>query len=267
MQALGGAVIAVIALIWTPTAVAEQVTASQGSVSAAFSFTKGSSDEPYTGLTLTIARAGQVAFQGPGATKDCAEPYCYPSFGGEKSLRIADLTGDGEPEVLLGLFTGGAHCCSITRFFQWNGTTYSSFDHNFLHSGFRRADINGDRVVELVSDDSGFAYAFSSYAESLRPIQIWNIGAGRLSDVTGGFRDRIRKDGERAYKLYLQHRTRGAITAWAADRYRLGHRKSALRRLRRLAAAHKLPARGFPPKSQRSFVLALDRFLRKAGYG
>ena len=35
-------------------------------------------------------------------------------------LNVMDLNGDGEPEILLDLFTGGAHCCSYSRIYQFD---------------------------------------------------------------------------------------------------------------------------------------------------
>ena len=46
----------------------------------------------------------------------------------------------------------------------------------------------------------------------------------------------------------------------------LGHRASATRTLNRLARQGRLPGDGFPPKSQRTFVRNLLRFLAKRGY-
>ena len=39
-------------------------------------------------------------------------------------LKVADLDGDGEPEVLVDTFSGGAHCCLTTRVERWDGTGY-----------------------------------------------------------------------------------------------------------------------------------------------
>jgi hypothetical protein len=265
--AAAGAVLACLPAAAAAAPVQRTENATLGAVTAAFTYTQ-TDDTAFTLGTLSITRAGGAAFQGPAGITDC-DQYCWPGSAGDpdrSSVHIVDLAGDGEPDVLLDLFSGGAHCCSITRFFVWNGSGYAEFDHNFADPGYRRADLNHDHVVELVSADPRFAYEFASYAESFAPIQIWHLGAGDLVDVTGRFRDRIRKNADLAYGLYRKYHSRGPIAAWAADRYRLGQRKSTLKKLRRLAAAHKLPSRGSPPGSQKKFVTKLDAFLRGLGY-
>jgi hypothetical protein len=68
-----------------------------------------------------------------------------------------------------------------------------------------------------------------------------------------------------AYKRLRRNRDdtpRGLIAAWAADQYRLGKRKYAVRILHR--EAH----RGYlsRPDGSGRFILTLDRFLRRGGY-
>lgn len=251
---------------------AEEQTSSRGAVTATFSFE--SQDEPYgfTDLWLTITRAGQVLYQDAPRAGDCEEPFCFPGGGSERhSVRVRDLDGDGEPEVLLDLFTGGAHCCLWVRIFAFDGTRYGSLQHNFADPGYRLGDIDDDGVPELVSSDARFAYRYASFAASWFPLRIWKYDRGGLIDVTARYPQCVRADAKRAWHGYRKalrgHNTgepRGAISAWAADRYLLGARKSTLRRLQRLARHHWLP--GTFPTSQKRFVAKLDRDLRRLGY-
>ena len=66
-------------------------------------------------------------------------------------------------------------------------------------------------------------------------------------------------------KAARQNEPRGAIAAWAADQFLLGHRAYAERTLHRLARQKRLPGL-FPPKSQTAFVRNLLRFLDRHGY-
>src|SRR5437763_1421069 len=104
---------AAVSLALAPAAGATTETASSGSVSASFSYTK-KSDFRYDGLHLKITRAGRTALDAATPPSCTGEPVCGFSPGGAgntPSVHVIDLDGDGEPEVLLDLYSGGAHCC------------------------------------------------------------------------------------------------------------------------------------------------------------
>ncbi len=242
------------------------------SVTATFSFQP--QDEPYgfTDLRLTITRAGQALYQDAPSAGGCEEPDCFPGGGSERdSVRVRDLDGDGEPEVLLDIFTGGAHCCLWVRIFSFDGTGYRSIEHDFADPGYRLGDIDDDGTRELVSSDARFAYQYASFAGSWFPLRIWSYDGNGLRDVTSDYPQRIRADARKAWHGYRKAlhgantgEPRGAIAAWAADRFLLGARKRTLSTLRRLARHRLLP--GTFPSSQARFVARLDRDLRRLGY-
>ena len=100
------------------------------------------------------------------------------------------------------------------------------------------------------------------------PVRIYDLRAGGWQLVTKRFPDRIRKDAKANWhsfrKAGRQGEPRGAIAAWAADQFMLGHKASARRTLRRLARHGRL--HGTFPKSPRKFVHNLLVFLAKRGY-
>ena len=165
------------------------------------------------------------------------------------------------------LFSGGAHCCFFESVYSFTGVGYRALVHNFADPGYRLVDIDNDGVPELVSADARFAYRFTSFASSVFPIRIWSYFQGRINDVTEQHPDRIRSDAARAWRLYFKllrnrnYEPRGAAAAWAANEYRLGKRKTTLRRLARRG---ELP--GYPTRRQTRFVTELDGFLRRLGY-
>jgi hypothetical protein len=62
--------------------------------------------------------------------------------------------------------------------------------------GFDYQDLDGDGTIELVSKDQSFYYAFSAYAFSFPPSQIFSLKEGKLVD---GYRARIRNHGHSCF--------------------------------------------------------------------
>jgi hypothetical protein len=272
MHPRSAALAAVAALAaFVPGAAAKTETATSGQVTATLSYEHVADSFEWHDMLLTIARGGAQVLSADPSFGDCQGPYCSPGgFGERDSVLTQDLDGDGEPEVIVDLYTGGAHCCYVSRFYRWDGTTYVPADRNFGDPGYRIADLDGDGVMELITADWRFGYAFSAFAYSLMPIRIYDLRAGTWELVTKRFPAEIRNDAKAAWKTFnkqgRQDEPRGAIAAWAADQLMLGHKASARRTLRRLARQGRLPGGGFPPKSQRKFVHNLLRFLAKRGY-
>ena len=253
---------------------AGQVTAQRGDVTAQLSYSADQQSGGYTFGDLKVTRAGSVLYDAVPAPRACKPYSCGPTAGtpGFPPVRVRDLNGDGEPEVLLTAFTGGAHCCLIAEVLELKagGGGYQAFDRDFGNSGFSLGDLNGDGSPEFTSSDDAFAYRFTAYAFSGRPIQISRYtGAGKFADVTTEFPGRVRRDARAYWGGYLQLRSsrdgtaRGQIAPWAADQYRLGKRTNALAVLKREASRGYL---GSTPARGRHWVGVLDKFLRKQGY-
>ena len=254
-----------------PAALAKTETATSGVVTATLSYDHVPDAFEYTNMALTISRAGVQVVAADPTFDDCDSPYCAPAgLGNVSSVSVRDLDGDGEPEVILDLYTGGAHCCYLSRFYRWDGTTYLPADRNFGDPGYAIDDLDGDGVQELITSDYRFGYQFTAFAFSVMPIRIYDLRAGKWELVTTRFPDRIRADAKHAWKTFTKisrsEEPRGAIAAWTADQLMLGHRAYATRTLNRLARQRRLPSDGFAPKSQREFVRDLMRFLAKRGY-
>jgi hypothetical protein len=100
-------------------------------------------------------------------------------------------------------------------------------------------------------------------------VRIYDLRAGAWQLVTKRFPDQVRSDARANWRYFKkaarQNEPRGAIAAWVADQFMLGHRASAKRTLRRLAHSKRLPGL-FSPKSQTKFVRNLLSFLGRHGY-
>jgi hypothetical protein len=199
-------------------------TAAAGNVRAVLTYVK-LADFGYRDTALTVRRSGRVVF----SKRVAACRYCavWPAYQGRrKSVAVRDLDRDGEPEVVVEAFTGGAHCCLVLYAYRWNGTTYVSRRLDGASSGYRWADLDGDRRPEWVSADARFEGLFTAYANSVEPIRIYTYRNGVFVPVTRSFRDAIRADERDAWSVYVRNRgsrdIRGALAAWAADKYLLG---------------------------------------------
>jgi hypothetical protein len=176
--------------------------------------------------------------------------------------------------VVLDLFTGGAHCCTIEQFFSFDpGTgTYIKTERDFGDPLVRIVDLRHNHRFQLSTRDDSFAYEFTAFAFSGLPIQILTFSHGRFKNVTRRFPKLIARDAA----LWLREFNRtapsyqgstGLIAAWAADEDLLGHSKAVGRYLSQQAAAGHLKSgagNGLP--SGKRFVAKLQRFLRHHGY-
>jgi hypothetical protein len=189
---------------------------------------------------------------------------------GDSTLKVLDVESDGQPDVLLGLYSGGAHCCFIDQVFSLDpGTmTYVKIEHNFLDDGPKITKL--DTHYEFLSADANISEAgFTDYADSGAPIQIWRLIDRRFVDVTKQYPKLIKADAVLWMKAYTRHVSNGVgfIAAWAADEDLLGNAQLVGATLDRLARRHRLrSALRLPNDSETAFVAELRKALRTLGY-
>jgi hypothetical protein len=256
-----------VLLVAAPAASAESETTSSGTVAAVMSWTPDPGGLGASDVRVVVTRAGVLAYDAPVDPRSgCKDATCVPRDDG---LAVRDLDADGEPEVIADVYTGGAHCCDISRILRWDGARYVAIDHVFGDRSHRIEDLDGDGRSEFVTSDDRFAYLYGSYASSVFPVQILALRAGALAAVTASYPGVVRSD--RA-AIFREARKAGfarpAWAAWAADRYRLGERAAALRALRRLASQGRLRTDlgSNSLRAQRRWVARVDRDLRRFGY-
>ncbi|MCA9803606.1 MAG: hypothetical protein KC777_16655 [Cyanobacteria bacterium HKST-UBA02] len=91
-----------------------------------------------------------------------------------------DVTGDGIPDLIIGVWTGGAHCCynytilSLGPKFKKLGTIHG------LDSEFTFIDLDGDGACEAVGADFNFRYWNECFAYSPAPVVILSLKGGKL---------------------------------------------------------------------------------------
>jgi hypothetical protein len=222
-------------------------------------------------LVLSITRNGTVVYDQPVRASGCAARCTdVPVPPGKSPLHVLDLDRNGEPEAVLGLFSGGASCCFIDQVFSYNpaARTYVRSQHDFLNAGATLTRLSGRWVFK--SGDSRITESgFTDTADSGTPIQIWRFAARRFTDVTRRYPALIRADAAMWMRLFNHHLSNGVglIAAWAADEDLLGQSAMVDSTLRSLAAQDKLRTPlGLPHDSATVFVAQLEKLLHKLGY-
>ncbi|HMD51559.1 MAG TPA: hypothetical protein VKG62_02510 [Solirubrobacteraceae bacterium] len=258
------------------SASAASVSASEGIVQATLSYegpVSGQGGQGLTNMKLAINRSGVSFYDQPVTSHDCATAPCGLENAGGGPLQVKDLEGNGQPDVILGLNTGGAHCCTIEQVFWFDPgvMAYRLVEHDFGDPGAVVSDVAGNGHLEFRSADDRFAYAFGSYAFSGLPVQIWQFREGSFVDITKQFPTVIAADAVRQLKEFDANRGRGLglgeIAAWAADEYLLGHRSLVKHTLEREARGHHLRSYQHMNPEGTAFIKQLGHFLARNGYG
>ena len=269
-----GAIICVLAavLLNASAATAAVQTARLGAVTATFEF-RGMYPS-FRDETITIVGPGNAAYRQPVVSRFCGR-QCQPvsRVGGQSSLRVIDLERDGQPDVVLRLYSGGAHCCWIDQVFSFDSSTitYVKTEHDFGDPGERIADINHNGRYEFITADDAFAGAFTDFAASAMPVRILTFSGRHFHDVTRSFPKLVAMDAATWLRAFnntaKQHHqdSVGVLAAWAADEDLLGHQRLVSRFIaRQLQAGHINYAFH---RVEATFPARLNRFLAHRAHG
>lgn len=260
-----------------PSSVSAEASAQEGTVRAVLTYREGLGGPlPYFDLRLSITRSGTAVYEQPVSSRLCPDGCEPEAIAGAPpngdAVAVTELEGNEQPNVVLGLTSGGAHCCTIVQVFSYDPGTmaYGIAEHEFGDPGALLRTLPGDSRPVFESGDDRFAYEFASYAGSAFPLQIWSFQGARFVDVTRSFPKQIAAQAASLFKGFqvgARHREGlGAIAAWAADEELLGHGAQVARTLAREARRGNLrSADGLSPSGQ-AFIEKLDRFLKRTGY-
>jgi hypothetical protein len=272
-RTLVNALVAAACLIAAPAALAKTETAHGGNVTATFSF-QGKYPN-YHGQRLEIAQSGTVFYDEPVTSKFCGRLCApYTSVTGKSAVDVADLEHNGQPDVVLDLYSGGAHCCTIVQIFSFDpGTmTYVETETNFGDPDVQIVDLRNNGRFELLTADDSFAYEFTDFAGSGMPIEILTFSGGHFTDVTRSYPALVARNAALWLKAFKQMAEQhysdsvGVVAAWAADEDLLGHVKLVNTYLAGQAKLGHLNSALYPHESGQRFIAKLKRFLRTRGY-
>lgn len=261
---------AAVALVAAVAAVAASVThartASSGTTSATLTWRTGGPVAPYSDVRLTIRRDGRELLARRVNALLCGT-LCWPGLAPE--LAVRDLERDGSPDVIVSLYSGGAHCCYIEQVYRYDpgAQAYTAVQQEFGDPPAHLETIAGASV--FVSADDRFAYRFAAFAFSGLPVSIWAFSGGRFLGVTRRYPGRIAADAKRWWRIFAAQAARrlgdGAIAAWAADEDLLGRGAAVRRTLAAQLRLGRLGNDGGGP-GDGAFVHALEGFLSRTGY-
>jgi hypothetical protein len=195
-----------------------------------------------------------------------ADAATTPQAPNSDALCLARFPGETMPTVLIGLFTGGAHCCTVVRAMTLSSAGPGpSIDDDLGNAGtsLRR---EGDYAL-IVTADNNFAYAFTDYADSGMPIRVLQFLRGGFADVTMHHLALVAGDASIWWNGFNRDRANGLglLAAWVADECVLGHSHSAWATVDHLEADGRLVApAGWPEEA--AFVKKLKSFLMKHQY-
>jgi hypothetical protein len=239
-----------------------------GAVSATLSIQRRASKYgffTYRKLELVVKDAGKTVFSRP----LCTSERCSP--GSKQTLELKDVWDGSADEALVSIYTGGAHCCFQSLVVLVDGAHPGRLlAHDWGDPGYRGQRRNG--TFYFISADDRFAYAFTSFAGSGLPVQVWSIDAGgRFVDVTASRLDLVRSDAAVWWKAYISGRgapdgdIRGVLAAWCADEYRLGDPAACDTELASALRAGYLNGPSGWPRNQK-YIATLKKSLAGWGY-
>ncbi len=242
-------------------------------VQAVFTYSWDPAKFRFSRQHIAISRDGTTRFSAylrkPPTSSGTANAQPASFFSHKRSVSLTDLDGDGEPEAVLDLYWGGAHCCWYSQVYRYDAATqhYRPLVHVWGNVNYVLADLDHDGRQELVTRDDRFSYAFASFADSRWPVRILSYRAGRLLVVTKSYRAEVKRDSAALWHeaMALGRRkasNQGMMAAWAADQCMLGRCTVALRSIARLSKTGRV--HGELPAAQ--YERKLRAFLERTQY-
>ena len=90
------------------------------------------------------------------------------------------------PQVIFTAYSGGAHCCTVTKIATINSSgSWTTLDVGQNDGGgYKFLDLDGNGNSALVTIDNSFLYAFAPYSCSYAPTRIMKLIGSEVKDLT-----------------------------------------------------------------------------------
>lgn len=106
------------------------------------------------------------------------------------TMNTIDFNNTGKKNLLLSMYTGGAHCCVYLFLGVMDKGKFYISDTLYLgNSWFEVCDIDNDRMLEINTSTDMLAYAFTNYAETRFPPRVYKIKSNKFKNVTKNYPD------------------------------------------------------------------------------
>jgi hypothetical protein len=228
---------------------------------------------------------GTLSVIGPSTHDTLARPA---GFAGASVVQLCAVRdGPGSPAVLVGAYTGGAHCCFITTldapaasgaYAVAFSATLRSFHPALaydLNQGLVPKRVGGKTLLE--SADGDFAYQFGCYACTPTPVHLLALSGARVTDVSSAHPAFVGANASLLWTAVRQNETPasgysglfGALAAWTAEECEVGHGLAAWTQVESLAQRGLLSDARYHSAAfvtSGSYVPTLKSFLSAHGY-
>jgi S-layer homology domain/WD domain, G-beta repeat len=196
---------------------------------------------------------------------DGTKPREEISEGSFVSLKVQDLEGDREPEILLDLMLGkkSAKRDFYSLIYRYESITkrYSLIKNLWGNVSYKIEDLDGDNLPEFKTEDDRFAEVFSPTTAPKLPLRIFQYRQGKMLDVTKNYPVQVYTN---ASELWLESRKRqsnnqdvkGVFAAYMASKYLLGQE----------AEGWQLLDKVYQGSDRTQFFAQLRQFLANNGY-
>jgi hypothetical protein len=92
-----------------------------------------------------------------------------------------DFDGSGKKKIVIEYYTGGAHCCFHLGIGELKGNSFVFLDSLYLgNAGYEISDMDKNGMLEIVTVNDMFAYAFTNFAQSRFPAVIYEFRNNRF---------------------------------------------------------------------------------------
>ena len=256
--------VCLLALVGPAAASADEVTASSGATQARLTWTPDEYGFSATDVRVEIQRAGDP----PVADQVVEGRFAIlNNSAAEGPLRVVDLDGDGEPEVIVSVFSGGASCCFGARVYRRDGTGYARSELLALGSLDRLVSIDDEPPL---FSTAGEFWLSGAHACAGHPLVLIRYASGTFEDVTAQHRRQLRRDANRWRRL-LRRSCEGRpsldlLGAYVTDLRRLDRGRAAERAIVRARERGWFArSRSTSGVGERAFRRALKRLARTLG--